>query len=698
MNEIAFWQRAFLCQRDRQELIFTLKAAIDDFRHLSTKLTVVFIDFADAFGSVNHKFIFETLENFSIPLKYCCLIEDIYRHSSFSVICGVQLSKSFNIIRGTKTGDPLSALLFIMVIDRVCKPMVATAISCMAIQNERMVNPIPLQAFADDIVVVQYNSEISQLIFDAGEEMMAQAGLEVKHEKCAVLYARRSGNNWYKGKSDIKPKVKVQSNELAVCGRNKPYKYLGKSLSLSGEDPKQVNQILENYKELLDKISKCKLPLSLKASAFNNMALAKILHHFNNTRFTEEQLEELDKAQTQTVRNLYDLYSSTTQLIIYLPREDGGIGIKRVSAVYRTTRIAFLLKMLNHEEDHFRNSARQSLSLDMLRRGVAESSDEKNFLGYEVTVDGYLNNKTNFGCQSDWPELLRYARKLDISIVFRDGKAGVIIDGKFHDDTSSLQKILFHYTVKRDLIKAKELSIQGCFFGMDGIHLKSSHSIFYNWKIDDLLVKFSIKARLSLLPTNFTLHIWNREHDPLCPFCRNHTESMAHLMNGCHEFRNFYSRRHNRIADKVEDVISQSNRRLRVYSNKLMETIFTEYREELLLIEHRKPDIILIDHVSQKCTIVEVAVCYDLYFDYAFREKLGRYESVYCLLRGHGWNVELKVMCFGSLGCIKKDIWRELRSLSVDKLVAKQMLQWCSISNVIMANYIWRHRVRKLFP
>ena len=91
-------------------------------------------------------------------------------------------------------------------------------------------------------------------------------------------------------------------------------------------------------------------------------------------------------------------------------------------------------------------------------------------------------------------------------------------------------------------------------------------------------------------------------------------------------------------------------------------------------------------------------MCYDLYFDYAFREKLGRYESVCCLLLRHGWNVELKVMCFCSLGCIKKDIWRELRSLSVDKLVAKQMLQWCSISNVIMANYIWRHRVRKLFP
>ena len=44
--------------------------------------------------------------------------------------------------------------------------------------------------------------------------------------------------------------MKVQSHELAVCRRNRPYKYLGKSLSISGEDPKQVDQILENYKRV----------------------------------------------------------------------------------------------------------------------------------------------------------------------------------------------------------------------------------------------------------------------------------------------------------------------------------------------------------------------------------------------------------------------------------------------------------------
>ena len=74
---------------------------------------------------------------------------------------------------------------------------------------------------------------------------------------------------------------------------------------------------------------------------------------------------------------------------------------------------------------------------------------------------------------------------------------------------------------------------------MTDVQLKSSHSIFYNWKVSDFLVKFAIKARFTLLPTNFTKHVWNRDKDPSCPFCHQHTESVAYLMNACREFHNF---------------------------------------------------------------------------------------------------------------------------------------------------------------
>ena len=60
-NEISFWQRTYLEKRDRQE--------IDNLKHLSTKMYVTLYTLLfDAFGSVSHEFIFDSLERFNIPV------------------------------------------------------------------------------------------------------------------------------------------------------------------------------------------------------------------------------------------------------------------------------------------------------------------------------------------------------------------------------------------------------------------------------------------------------------------------------------------------------------------------------------------------------------------------------------------------------------------------------------------------------
>ena len=277
--------------------------------------------------------------------------------------------------------------------------------------------------------------------------------------------------------------------------------------------------------------------------------------------------------------------------------------------------------MLNHDVTQFKEVARYSLKLDIEKRGVPTTQKRENFFGYKLKNDGHLDTKTLFGCQSDWPDMLRYARKLGVIVTYFNEKAIVRIGDKRFDDSCSLQKVLFRLTVDRDLEKVKQLSIQGPYLCLSGIQLKSSHSVLYNWSIQDSLVKFVIKARLSLLPTNFTLHIWNRENCPMCPFCRSHTESIAHLMNGCRECHNLYNRRPNCIADKITDEIKLHLPRYRVYSNKLAESLFPELQDSLSVLLHRKPDIVVMDRISRICFIVEIKVCFDLYFEYAYLEK-----------------------------------------------------------------------------
>ena len=75
---------------------------------------------------------------------------------------------------------------------------------------------------------------------------------------------------------------------------------------------------------------------------------------------------------------------------------------------------------------------------------------------------------------------------------------------------------------------------------------------------------------------------------------------MAHLLNGCQrEFGNFYSRRHNRIADYLYEQFKTIDRRYKTYNNKHID-IIARHHERLVLCNNRKPDILLIDPVTRK--------------------------------------------------------------------------------------------------
>ena len=74
----------------------------------------------------------------------------------------------------------------------------------------------------------------------------------------------------------------------------------------------------------------------------------------------------------------------------------------------------------------------------MVKRGVPLSENSDNFLGYDLNSNGFLNKTTRFGCQSDWPDMLRYSRKLGVKVIFRNGKAEVTYKDLILDETPTL--------------------------------------------------------------------------------------------------------------------------------------------------------------------------------------------------------------------------------------------------------------------
>ena len=186
-NEIAFWQRAYLEKRDQEELIFLLKTKIDNFKHLSTKMIVTLIDFTDAFGSASHDFIFECFERFNVPRTCIEIIKDLYRYSNFQVLGPTTLSLVFYIVRGTKTGDPLSVIIFIIFTDCLFKPAVNVVLILQNIQNEMLLNSLPVQGYADDIAIAIHNELTTQKMIHASQPIMCRTNLDIKASKCTVF-------------------------------------------------------------------------------------------------------------------------------------------------------------------------------------------------------------------------------------------------------------------------------------------------------------------------------------------------------------------------------------------------------------------------------------------------------------------------------------------------------------------------------
>ena len=90
---------SFLNKRDRKVLIYTLKTEIDDFKHLSTKFYAVFIDFADAFGSMKHDFIFQILTLVTYTYVVLLKIRIAIHVSKLSLVICCQINSASLVVQ-----------------------------------------------------------------------------------------------------------------------------------------------------------------------------------------------------------------------------------------------------------------------------------------------------------------------------------------------------------------------------------------------------------------------------------------------------------------------------------------------------------------------------------------------------------------------------------------------------------------------
>jgi hypothetical protein len=212
-------QEGFRQERCTSRQLQILNAALEDSRFTQQDIYLLYIDFKNAFGSIDHARLLAIMVDLRYPQDAINLIDNIYSNSirmfSGSYFCKTKL---VHIQRGTIQGDTL--------LEPLLRWLERGNLGYKLKTSQYTLNSA---AYADDLAIITNDIKHLQLQINKIDKFSQWVGMELGIPKCAIT-----------GRPNNKPmlattfkayiqshNIKYRNQPILVLHQNKPYVYLG---------------------------------------------------------------------------------------------------------------------------------------------------------------------------------------------------------------------------------------------------------------------------------------------------------------------------------------------------------------------------------------------------------------------------------------------------------------------------------------
>ena len=179
--EIGNYLMGFRPNRSTIDNIFMVRQIYEKCHKYNIDLHNIFIDFSQAFDKVNRDVIYNSLSKHNIPDKLIKLIKLTMQQTKMKVKVNNRYSEWFETNTGVRQGDPLSDLLFSVVLDSV--------ITKLEVRGKLTARLKQICAYADDIVII---GRTKRTLIDTFCKLRQEAaGLIINNNKTKYLYYTR---------------------------------------------------------------------------------------------------------------------------------------------------------------------------------------------------------------------------------------------------------------------------------------------------------------------------------------------------------------------------------------------------------------------------------------------------------------------------------------------------------------------------
>lgn len=307
-------QRAFIPADGCGENVAILQALLTESRRLLRPLHLATMDLRKAFDSVSVDAVLSAAKAVGLPHGLLHYLEDLYE-SSCTLLHSGEIKESVRAARGVKQGDPLSPLLFNLVVDQLLRelpPIIGFKL------GETTINAM---AFADDLTLVASTRAGLQQLLDQAEAFFKARGLRFNPSKSSTLSLVPSGRQ---------KKMKVEQLPFCVEGADIPvlscvasWKYLGVTFDTRGRKVPLMGELAP----LLERLSSAPLKPQQRLVLLKHYLLPRFYHKGTFAHLTSKALRRLDTRLRTEIRKWLRLPHDTPVGYFHAPVEEGGLGI-----------------------------------------------------------------------------------------------------------------------------------------------------------------------------------------------------------------------------------------------------------------------------------------------------------------------------------------------------------------------------------
>ena len=334
-------QKAFQPLDGCQQNVSIIDAIIGRAKSFDSEVNLAFLDMRKAFDSVGHPTIDRAMKRAGVPAPLRTLIMSGYDSTTTTFKVGGVVTTPCNIGRGVKQGDPLSPLLFNLVIDELASEVQSLGVGVRLSPTVK----VSLLAFADDLVLVGETKFGLQMLVRRTLDVLEEGGLEVNPAKCKTLalVVDKHCKSW--AVSD-EPFLALGDGTCQALGPLDTYKYLGIRIGPSGRAHSESTEL----ERCLEEIRRAPLKPQQRLVLLVKHLIPKLQHCLVLGKVYKTQLARMDRRIRVSLRNWLKLPHDSIDAFLYAPVDAGGIGVPRLE-----TRIAFAkqarLNKLMHSGD-----------------------------------------------------------------------------------------------------------------------------------------------------------------------------------------------------------------------------------------------------------------------------------------------------------------------------------------------------------